>query len=603
MRTPPTTSEGSGSKRRGRPAARVPYSRLARLARRDASGAMRNALGLTLLFAALFVAPSARAGAPVQSPSAQRDVPRHRGPAAPEGEAGPRRFVPRLLGGFRTKSALEELAFADRYYRAPANEGYDAVLDRLHARLVEAGFGSDPRLALAWLDGGTQQAWTPVRARLEMISKAGERTRLHGFESEEEPDRVMLPIHAPSGSASGRPVFALEDVTEGSVWVSEEPLGGRALRAAAERGAVAALSASLAEFNRDPDGGEEYQGAIQFRSVPQGTTLPVAQISPRTFERLRRAAKRDPDLVVALEAEVRTAERPLRVLVATIRGARFPEQAVAVVSHVQEPGAGDNASGVAGTLEGVLALTRLLRSGSLSWPARSLVFVWGDEIEQSRLWLEETEFDVVAGLSADMLGQSRLRTGAICLLERSKDPGALVPLPPDRHTPWGAGRVRRGDLHPDALAVVARAALHDVAAEVGGWETAEHPWEGGSDHDVFLRRGVPAVLFWHFTDFTYHTGLDRLDRIDPEELRRSSVAVLATALAIADPRSPDLARYRQGVELERALRVEAAREAGRLETAQDWEEWCDGALAWIDGRLAVPRGDGAEREDTEESDR
>ena len=153
------------------------------------------------------------------------------------------------------------------------------------------------------------------------------------------------------------------------------------------------------------------------------------------------------------------------------------------------------------------------------------------------------------------------------------------------------------------MGVVARAALHDVAAEVGGWETAEHPWEGGSDHDVFLRRGVPAVLFWHFTDFTYHTGLDRLDRIDPEELRRSSVAVLATALAIADPRRPDLARYRQGVELERALRVEVAREAGRLETAQDWEEWCDGALAWIDERLAVPRGDGAEREDAEESDR
>lgn len=553
------------------------------------------------LLAALAAFPSLQSLQASQQPSrVEREAVTHRGPAVSEAEGGPRRWVPTLLGAFRTTSAMESLRFIDRYYRAPASEGYDAALDHLHQKLAEAGFGGEPRLTLEWLSGGLQTAWNPVRARLEMITSQGEHTLLHGFEREEEPDRVMLPIHAPPASVRGRPVFRLEDVREGTVWVSDQPLGRGILRRVAERGAVAALSASLAEFNRDPAGSQEHLDAIQFRSVPRDTRLPVAQISPRTLARLKAAAERDPELLVSLEAEVRTEERELRVLVAKIRGARRPDQAVAIVSHVQEPGAGDNASGAAGMLEGASTLSRLLREGSVSWPGRTIALVWGDEIDQSRIWLEATQLDVVAGISADMLGQSRERTGAICLLERTKDPGALATLPPDRHTPWGAGRVRREDLRPDALAVLARTALADVAASVGGWETAEHPWEGGSDHDVFLAHGVPGVLFWHFTDFTYHTGLDRLDRIDPEELRRSAVAVLATALAVADPLPADLERYRRGVELEQELRLAAAREAGRDDAVRDWQNWCDGALNWIDTRLALPAVGVNNRDDAEE---
>jgi hypothetical protein len=193
-----------------------------------------------------------------------------------------------------------------------------------------------------------------------------------------------------------------------------------------------------------------------------------------------------------------------------------------------------------------------------------------------------------------MIGQSRERTGALPLLERMPDPGALVVLEPDEHTEWGASPVEEDDLAPNGLSVLARCAMADVAQLVdGSWETVEHPWEGGSDHDVFIERGLPAVLFWHFTDFTYHTSLDRLDMVDAEELHRTATAIVCTALAMADPQPGDLDRYLRSLEMERVLRTAAARDADDEELAEQWEHWCYRARQWLRSeclRIPVPAG-------------
>ena len=174
------------------------------------------------------------------------------------------------------------------------------------------------------------------------------------------------------------------------------------------------------------------------------------------------------------------------------------------------------------------------------------------------------------------------RLMAIALLERMPDPGAVHPIPPDVHTPWGAGTVDPESLLPNGLAVIARCAMVDVGLlEGGSWQTADHPWEGGSDHDVFIQRGIPAALFWHFTDFTYHTSIDRLDMVDGEELRRTTVALLGTAMALASPQPADLDRYVRSLKLEEDVRVAAALEAGEEELAESWTDWCLGARMWL----------------------
>jgi hypothetical protein len=324
--------------------------------------------------------------------------------------------------------------------------------------------------------------------------------------------------------------------------------------------------------------------------MPPGTAVPVCQISPRSYAAIQAAVEADERAVLHLTAEVRTEERKLRTVVAVVVGAKRPGEAIAMSSHVQEPGACDNATGLAGLRESARALAGLLRSEALPWPDRSLVFLWGDEFRQTEMWLADTERTPIAGISSDMTGQSK-ETGAIALLERHPDPGAITTLPPDEHTPWGAFDVEEAWVKPNGLAVVARCAMADTAVVAGGWTTADHPWEGGSDHDVFIKIGVPAVLFWHFTDFTYHTSLDRMEFVDAGEIRRTATALLATALALADPRPADLDRYLKSLQREEQVRIDAADAVDRQDAVEAWRSWCYGARMWLRALCLGPDAD------------
>jgi len=506
----------------------------------------------------------------------------HVGPSVYADGNGPARFVGPLLAGWQAAAAQADLERIDGHYREPGNEGYELALDLVLERLRAAGFGADAGLELEVLAGEPEPTWTPRGARLALQIGAAEPEVLLAFDAPGDRSRTMLPVHAPAAEiARARFACELERLEPGWVLVTPRPLG-EVLDTAEERGACAVLSSYLQDLNVDPRGSDEHRDAIHYGSVRRGTTLPVLHVSPRIGERLAELEGAGRNATLSLRAEVEVGRRPVRTLVATISGCERPDEVVAVVAHVQEPGANDNASGTAGVLEGALTLRRAIAAGELPRPRRSLAFVWGVEYGASRAFLEHTERRPIAGLSADMLGAAKERTGAICLLERAPDPGALEPLPPDRHTPWGAGEVAAEDLLPNGLAVIVRCALVDVGIAVGGWETSEHPWEGGSDHDVFLERGIPGVLLWHFTDFTYHTSLDRLERVDPEELRRAGVALVAGAAAVADARPVDLRRYVESALRERYERQGAVvQEAAGDELGQRWAEWGSGARRWL----------------------
>jgi hypothetical protein len=503
----------------------------------------------------------------------------HRGPAVAHAETGPARFVAKLFEEFRTERAMASVRFADGFFRAPASPGYDAVLDHIEAELRQAGFGSDPRLVLEILQHSAPgPAWTPKSARLTLFVERSE-VVLHAFDAADDRERTMLPVHSPSADVSGRVTLSLVDLKPGDVFVTDA--GARqVLERARSAGAVAVVSASLQPFNVDPSGKERHLDAIQFREVPPGTSVPVCQISQRSFAKIREAVESGAEVRLGLVAEVEVEQRTLRTLCATVRGAKRPEEAIAMSSHVQEPGACDNATGLAGLLESARGLARLLQAGELPWPDRSLVFLWGDEYRQTEMWLASTQLKPVAGISSDMTGQAHT-TGAIALLERHPDPGAVTTLPPDEHTPWGAFEVESEWVRPNGLSVIARCALADVAVQAGGWKTAEHPWEGGSDHDVYVKMGVPALLFWHFTDFTYHTNLDRLEFVDAEEIRRTGTALLATALAVADPKPEDLMRYLDSLQIEEGVRVDAADAVDNQDAVEAWKDWCYGARMWL----------------------
>lgn len=515
----------------------------------------------------------------------ERATASHTGPPVAAGTSGTARFAGPVCAAFDAQRALELARFADGFYREPANDGFEAVLARLETELRSAGFGASAELELEWLATEPREAWTPLSARLASIEGGAENVLLE-FDSAEDVARTMLPSGAPACDVRGPACFELEQLSGGDVLVLAERANGSTLAAARDRGAVAVLSAGLESYNVDPSGAGRERDAIQYSSVSRSAPLPVARISARVLESLRAARARDGHSQIALRAEVKLDSRPLRTLVATVVGASRPDEAILVAAHVQEPGACDNASGVGGICEGARVVASAIRESTFARPARSLVFVFGQEHFETRTYLEHASRRVVAGISADMLGESRERTGALALLERGPDPGAVKPLAPDEHTAWGSRDVSRSELSPNGVAVVARCALVDVAAFASAdgavaWSTREHPYEGGSDHDELLRKGIPGVLFWHFPDFAYHTSLDRMEHVDAAELARSASSVITCALALADAQPADLERYLASLRLELELRVNTALEAKDEELATLWREWSRGARLWL----------------------
>ena len=126
------------------------------------------------------------------------------------------------------------------------------------------------------------------------------------------------------------------------------------------------------------------------------------------------------------------------------------------------------------------------------------------------------------------------------------------------------------------------------------------PYEGGSDHSVFLRQQIPSVLTWHFTDYTYHTSVDTIYMSSPRELESVGITTLACGLAMSDlcDDSAKAAEVLDAVK-EAALKRAAAEKinvknhqvyveggnsnfeaelANELEVQDAWKAWYDEAL-------------------------
>ena len=505
----------------------------------------------------------------------------HQGPKVEVAPTGTARFVRAFVEGIDEEAIAEFLELADPLVAAPASPAFDQLLDELADELRGLGFGAnDARLSLEFIERIPRTpAWTPQSASVRLVGSNGRAAKLHAFTSEEDVERALLPLHARECDLTAPIARRLADLDPGEILVTEVRTR-QVLRRAHRLGAAAVVSASLGAYNSDPSGRNRHVDAIQVVDLGTRQVLPTFQISQASLAKIDALLAKDAGARLELAASIQTENRPLRTLVAKIEGASHPDQAVVVSAHVQGPGAVNNKSGVAGVLEGIRVLRREMREGDVDWPRRSLVFLFGDELRQAEAWLDETKCRPVAAIVADMIG-SRSDSGAIALLEREPDPGAWRMLLPDEPSSWGGASLERGSWTPTGLSLIARSGLIDTGLVEGSWRSADHPFEGGSDHDVFLERGVPAVLFWHFVDFTFSTSLDRRDMVDVAETRRTAAAIFASALAVASPEPKDLERYLRSLDHEIGVRTKAATEEEDPELQQEWNLWSRGARQWL----------------------
>jgi hypothetical protein len=136
------------------------------------------------------------------------------------------------------------------------------------------------------------------------------------------------------------------------------------------------------------------------------------------------------------------------------------------------------------------------------------------------------------------------------------DPAVFWLRPPDQHSGWGIGRWQLDQLRGHFLNDFFLSVIREQAVTTG-WKTTSNVWEGGSDHDPFLRHGIPAVLSWHFPDVAYHSSMDSLSTISPTEMRNAGSSIATAAYLLAEGSEQIARRILQDV-------VQAARE--RFET-------------------------------------
>ena len=256
--------------------------------------------------------------------------------------------------------------------------------------------------------------------------------------------------------------------------------------------------------------------------------------------------------------------------IAEIKGSdpELQKERIVLAAHVQEPGCDDNATGVALNLELAVKMKKLIDGGVIPRPERTIVFMWGDEMSFSSLYLNAHEADIeniICCIDLDMVGEDPAKTGGPMRIEKAPDPSAyynytLDNIPedpkyydenrsdsdgnfvrlPDSHTLWGAGSPASVDLGGifinDLYMASAQSTRAKVADTLGyDFEVDVCPYEGGSDHTKFLQRRVPAVLTWHFTDYVYHTTVDTLYMASADEMESVGITSLAAGYFAANP--------------------------------------------------------------------
>ncbi len=446
--------------------------------------------------------------------------------------------------------AHRTVAGIENWFRLPGNDGFDAAIDSVVGVLRAAGYReeasaspSDRLIYRVEERPMRAPAWSPQAARL---SVNGDPLPLLDFET----NRNMIAINSwptPGGGVTADVVDVGDGSEEsfGRVDVKGKIVTGSAnarvlyLRAM-QHGALGVLAPQrLPGYNRQ----EVNRTAIQFSGIAYDTVFRgfAIHLSLDAATRLKDAMQRGP-VRATVDLQTRFDVRPEKTIVAELRGSTLPEERFVYSAHVQEPGANDNASGVGALAEMARATAALFRTGKVD-PARTMTFLWGDEITSTRRYIVEDSVrqqGIRWGMSLDMVGENTALTGGTFLIEKMPDPSAVWVRGEDQHSEWGGRPLGVDRIWNHWLNDFTRQRCLD-RSRATGWVVKANPFEGGSDHTPFLNAKIPAVLFWHFTDQYYHTDRDRIEMVSPVTLGNVANCALTSGLLLTAAK-PEIAR-------------------------------------------------------------
>lgn len=441
--------------------------------------------------------------------------------------------------GFNKENALSTTAFVEKYFRIPGNSGFDASIRKVESILKEAGFveekANEREAKMTYRVEKRpmrRNTWEPLNAHIKI---QGEATALMEFKT----NRNMIAINSASTPEMGLNVEVtwlkkdqkIEDLDVTGKIVFSETSAGRLFASAMKAGAIGVMGYSMPHYTKP----EIHQTSVQFSSIQNTEGKGFAlNMSFGAKERLKKALEKGVVGVnVMVQAKSYNADE--LTIVANIQGSEKADERFVYSAHVQEPGANDNATGVATLAEMARLSASLVKSGKFN-PKRTLTFLWGDEITSTNRYITEDTTrakGILWGMSLDMVGENTDLTGGTFLLEKMPDPSAIWTRGDDKNSEWGKGNVQEKDLFPHYY----NDFIYNITKAQGkhaNWIVNFNPFEGGSDHTPFLRAKIPGLLMWHFTDVFYHTDNDRLDKVSATTMQNVGISALTAAMTLVN---------------------------------------------------------------------
>lgn len=451
-----------------------------------------------------------------------------------------RSLVEMLKGEISGQRCLDHVQTISRHHRIQASPGYRAAAQDCLRILADSGLQAQ---ITTYPATGRNREWTHLTPRewvcedaeLWMLDQQGRPQERLAWFQEANLSLIQRSAATPYEGVTAE-LVAIDDAESRESWgVHAEgkiALVGngdihRIWENARAAGALGLITARMTyQPPTRPEG--DLPDALQYTSFwwseeePEGWGFVV---STRTGERLRRHAARGP---VRLWARVDSSscDGTIENVEAVIPGTDDAGE-ILVVSHLchPKPSANDNATGPATAMETARALNRLIKSGHLPQPRRSIRFLHPPEMTGTYAHLagmSTGERDrIAAAINLDMVGQRQELTGSVLLCEY-----------PPLACPSFAG---------DLLALALRETAAELNAHSGAgsrfasFRHAVVGYSGGSDHYILADPtvGVPCPMLIQWPDRFYHTSADTPDRCDPEMMRRVGVMTGAYAYFLA----------------------------------------------------------------------
>ncbi len=325
------------------------------------------------------------------------------------------------------------------------------------------------------------------------------------------------------------------------MWSHPSYEGAKALAAAGIRGVVTFDSR---ERYFDPN-------EVVYSSGPYEQHDPLALglvISWRQWSELLEDVQLVKKVVVRAKARVEKYPDKFETVYTWIPGTEPEAKGVVFTAHLFDGyikrGANDNMSGCAIELEILRAINRLIASGDLPRPRRTIHFIWPQEISGTYAFLKAHPGfadRVSMNLNMDMVGEGLRKNNAV--VRMSECPG---------HLPSYADGLARSIMNylwrtNDVIFMGGvppgrpggqyfPIPMVEKNGSLDAFRFAIQPTYGGTDHVCFLNPSVavPGISWIIWPDQWYHADTDTPDKADPTQLKRAAFLGAACAWAAAD---------------------------------------------------------------------